>query len=103
MLLPDLFNGTEKRMVMGMREKLIGLLVNLTDRLGCQLVGYSLATKIADRLISNGVTIPVRCKDCKHHEHCDALLYCGHSRGLAGSVSPDDFCSYGERRTDETD
>ena len=43
----------------------------------------------------------VRCKDCKHREHNDALLYCGHTRGLAGSVSPDDFCSYGERRTDE--
>lgn len=40
-----------------MREKLIELLVNLTDRLGCQLVGYSLAMKIADRLIANGVTI----------------------------------------------
>jgi hypothetical protein len=40
----------------------------------------------------------VRCKDCKHHEHFDALLYCGHTRGLAGSVAPDNFCSYGERR-----
>lgn len=40
----------------------------------------------------------VRCKDCQHHEHYDTLLYCGHSRGLAGSVSPDDFCSCGERK-----
>lgn len=54
-----------------------------------------------DSLIANGVTIPVRCKDCKHNENCDALLYCGHTKGLAGSVSPDGFCSYGERRTDE--
>ena len=42
----------------------------------------------------------VRCKDCRHHEHHDTLLYCGHTRGMAGSVSPDSFCSYGERRTD---
>lgn len=40
----------------------------------------------------------VRCRDCIHHEHYDALLYCGHTRGLAGSVAPDDFCSYGERK-----
>ena len=56
---------------------------------------------MADYLIANGVATPVRCKDCKHHEHYDALLYCGHIRGLAGSVSPDGYCSYGERRNDE--
>jgi hypothetical protein len=42
----------------------------------------------------------VRCKDCKHREHYDALLYCGHIRGLAGCVKPEYFCPYGERRTD---
>ena len=40
----------------------------------------------------------VRCRDCKHSECYDALLYCGHLMGLAGSVAPDDFCSYGERK-----
>lgn len=43
----------------------------------------------------------VRRKECKHHEHFDALLYCGHTRGLAGSVAPDNFCSYGERKNNE--
>jgi predicted nucleic-acid-binding Zn-ribbon protein len=45
----------------------------------------------------------VRCKDCKYHEHYDALLYCEHIGGLAGSVSPNAFCSYGERRTNGQD
>lgn len=40
----------------------------------------------------------VRCKDCKYSEFYDALLYCGHARGLAGSVAPNNFCSYGERK-----
>jgi hypothetical protein len=40
----------------------------------------------------------VRCKDCEYCEHFDGLLYCDNSRGLAGSVSPEGFCSYGERK-----
>lgn len=43
----------------------------------------------------------VRCKDCEYSGHFDGLLYCENSRGLAGIVSPEGFCSYGERRTNE--
>ena len=43
-----------------------------------------------------------RCRDCKHLEpFSDGALYCGHIRGLAGSVLPEYFCSYGEKRTGE--
>ena len=53
-------------------------------------------------LIDDATTVDavevVRCKDCKHSECYDALLYCGHTRGLAGSVAPNNFCSYGERK-----
>ena len=42
----------------------------------------------------------VRCKDCEYCGHFDGLLYCDNIRGLAGSVSPEAFCSYGERRTE---
>jgi hypothetical protein len=84
---------------MGMREKLIDLLVNLTDRLGCQLVGYSLAMKIADRLIANGVTIPVRCRDCKYFGgHGTCYCYAADENGTPIFVREDDFCSYGERK-----
>ena len=43
----------------------------------------------------------VRCKDCKHR--ADALD-CGNylcNRKMLGMVRPDDFCSFGERRTDD--
>ena len=55
----------------------------------------------ADYLIANGVTIPVRCKECKHMvrnsnvypQDIGCLLfrtdYC---------IEPEHFCSYGERR-----
>lgn len=41
----------------------------------------------------------VRCKDCKH---CDPENYhCDHHMGTAAPLKrkPDDFCSYGERKT----
>ena len=93
-----------------MREKLIELLDDI-QRFGAgytdfELYGMRLPDEVfndevADHLIANGVTIPVRCKDCKHHEHYDALLYCGHIRGLTGSVSPHGYCVYAERKTDD--
>lgn len=42
----------------------------------------------------------VRCKECKHSEIFDTLLYCDHTRGLAGMVLPNGFCYLGERRND---
>ena len=38
----------------------------------------------------------VRCKDCKHLMFSDCYGECGAAR--MGIVSPDDFCSYGERK-----
>ena len=43
---------------MGMREKLIELQMQAK-------IGWTKA-EFADHLIANGVTIPVRCKDCKY-------------------------------------
>ena len=37
----------------------------------------------------------VRCKDCKHLMFSDCYGEC--EKGYLGIVSPDDFCSYGER------
>ena len=42
----------------------------------------------------------IRCKKCKsytydgYHKH----YYCSNARGMRYAVSPDDFCSYGERK-----
>ena len=38
----------------------------------------------------------VRCKDCKHLMFSDCYGECGIAR--MGIVSPNDFCSYGERK-----
>ena len=83
---------------MEMREKLIEL-----------LSGFSIDTAedvefVADYLIANGVTIPVRCKDCTQwmYEYDDI--------GLCVTDVPDidgvqrracDFCSYGERKDND--
>lgn len=40
----------------------------------------------------------VRCKDCKHLMFSDCYGECGAAR--MGIVSPDDFCSRGERKND---
>ena len=43
----------------------------------------------------------VRCKDCKHcTEAFDGNPCCGRLRTSFPYVRDDDFCSYGERRTD---
>ena len=55
--------AVQRWMVMGMREKLIELLRNCPYRPRPNMM-WEL---IADHLIANGVTIPVRCKDCKYY------------------------------------
>ena len=73
-------NGVPTEKLEPMREKLIDL---LTD-----VFGMSIGFK-ADHLIENGVTIPVRCKDC-------AKTWCY----LRQELGADGYCSGGERRTD---
>lgn len=57
--------------------------------------------QLADHLIANDVTIPVRCKDClgwcseKIAKEYDVPRYCTLTRI---PTDPDDFCSFGERR-----
>ena len=82
---------------MGMREKLIELLNNSFDEQYGKR-GLLTAQHTADHLIANGVTILVRCKDCKCYLRDDMFGggYCHGER-----VKQDDFCSYGERREGE--
>lgn len=92
-----------------MREKLIEMLADLgcnaeyckdcefcSDVEGCVRRQKEI---IVDRLIANGVTIPVRCKDCKHLYKGMDDYCCTSHRGLA-RICENSFCSYGERRTD---
>ena len=48
---------------------------------------------LADYLISNGVTIPVRCGECEKEQECKNAQYLGENG----------FCSYGERKEDVPD
>lgn len=55
---------------------------------------------VADYLLDNDVRPVVRCKDCKYRAD---ELDCGNylcNRKMIGMVRPNDFCSFGERRTD---
>lgn len=54
-------------------------------------------------LIANGVTIPVRCRDCEYYQKNkydpEGAMWCkSWSDWLP--TEPDDFCSYGKRRND---
>jgi hypothetical protein len=103
---------------MGMREKLIELL-RCEDRCpeslehcgeDCPYFDISKAyccdedTATADMLIANGVTIPVRCKECKGWCSEEIAKHYGVDRYCTMTMMPtnaDDYCSCGERRTDE--
>ena len=52
-----------------------------------------------DMLIENGITIPVRCKDCKHMEKVglNNHRYCNVWRHING-MGDDGYCNYGERK-----
>ena len=95
------------------REKLIELLggvqsygVKHTYEETASFMGFRENDEVANHLIANGVTIPVRCNDCKHWEavgglepHMECNIFYGiHEYGYA--TNADDFCSYGERRND---
>lgn len=62
--------------------------------------GYVDAKQIADAPTVDAVEV-VRCKDCKYLMFSDCYGECG--QGHMGIVRPDDFCSYGERRTNENE
>jgi hypothetical protein len=82
-----------------MREKLIELIIDSPglEVLFCTEEEFA---KNADWLIARGVTIPVRCQDCKHWKNeingctedkrfCDIGFYMVHKDG---------YCSFGERK-----
>ena len=87
-----------------MREKLFELLKGTPH----VVIWDEAGKRIADHLIANGVTIPVRCKDCKYFVRDYRDMWCDYHTSNAADprcdgacwVHEDDFCSYGERRTD---
>ena len=92
-----------------MREKLIVLVGQVQD-CGCDVtevveMNYVENITLVDHLIANGVEIPVRCKDCKHYKTRSQSAKwkpkapcCTRAANIF--TKPDDFCSYGERRSE---
>ena len=88
------------------KEKLISLLILAdpnpyiceSESGSCELTTCTecRARSTADLLIENDFLPVVRCKDCKHLMFSDCYGECG--KGHMSIVSPDDFCSYGERK-----
>lgn len=88
------------------REKLIEML-----DMNCGYVSEMKAEQLADHLISQGVSIPVRCAECVYYSKTTVVgldMRCNHPQ-LDYDVecydhwletSPNDFCSYGERKED---
>ena len=71
----------------------------LIDSLGISDMEIFAKEVIGDAPTVDAVEV-VRCKDCKHYmlwEDSDDKKTCAKSIGLMVS-SPDDFCSYGERK-----
>lgn len=86
------------------REKLISWMQDaLTEWSKNPETGDSAIRYMADRLIKNGVVIPVRCKDCIHgagnwkHDELDATNYedivCDYF--MTDGVEGEDYCKYG--------
>ena len=83
---------------MGMLKKLIELLDNALLSVDWDGNDYPDTDKAAEILIANGVTIPVRCKDCVWYENGKSYdAYCNHPTDGMNYSAEDDFCSYGER------
>ena len=61
--------------------------------------GVGLLEAIDEAPIVDAVPV-VRCKDCKHFVAPQGVPVCDCFYGL-GFANADDFCSYGERRTDD--
>lgn len=88
--------GRKGKTMSNTREKMKSLLMQ-------KGFGVEGATIAADHLIANGVTIPVRCKDCKYGQ-LEPEEYVGAYRCLLKDWDFNDgdfFCVYGTRRADD--
>ena len=75
--------------------------INYHEHTECMWRGdFETVRTVTDKEIAEIPTVEtvevVRCLDCKHLMFSDYYGECG--EGHMGIVSPDDFCSYGERK-----
>ena len=84
---------------MGMREKLIAIIEEVE---GLYNNDFPSIEQLADGMIARGVTIPVHCKDCVFSKYFEesGTRKCRTQKGLYRTVTDDEHCSYGERKTE---
>ena len=84
---------------MGLREKLIEVMKDTRANATWHRWGYE---ESADYLIECGVTIPVRCKDCKKRYKPNECPMCILVYGEQNDFTQENgYCDRGERRTDD--
>lgn len=81
-------------------EKLTSILNSKADMsIGTPKVVFDSVVKMVEKLPTADVVEVVRCKACKHASKCtDGYYTCRVDHRLAHDEN--DFCSYGERKTD---
>lgn len=89
-----------------MREKLMDIVCEsiATDRCVayCSHPHCGLVHTVVQKLIANGVTIPVRCKDCKKRYKPNKCPMCILVYGEQHDFTQENgYCDRGERRTDD--
>ena len=70
-------------------------LIHITDQIN-MFRNWKEQEELVNHLLANDVVPVVRCKDCKHLMFSDCYGEC--SKGYMGIVSPNDYCSRGERK-----
>ena len=87
-----------------LKEKLIELADDVLRYLPWGEISSHTAEDIANHLIANGVTVPVRCKDCKQWNRYQSGSIFGEGHGNCVNcfmvTQEEHFCAFGERRTD---
>ena len=72
------------------RTRLICLLTKIVP------LPFKTIAVIADKLVEHGVTITVKCSNCKHWRGYDKG--CGWCEAWDGGRFHDNYCNYGERK-----
>lgn len=68
---------------------------------GCKAIDFAVVPKFIEGMPTIDAVPVVRCKECKHYEiHRPKVWENCERNGHLIPMSPDDFCSYGERRSE---
>jgi hypothetical protein len=92
-------NGTKKGKAMTDREKLVELLKHIpqVNQYEAQVQGLDYVYGCAaDYILANGVTIPVRCRDCEYGEYAGLGKFMCDLHEFVGKG--DFYCASGERK-----